>query len=82
MASHRHRTRYPYGESVTLGELELTREQLAVAAVASAQDGVRALEQLGMDPGDALRQRAAGDPDRVAAFVDAHRPPGTANAVA
>lgn len=82
MASHRHRTLYPYGESVTLADLELVPEQLAMEAVESAQDGVRALRQLGLESGDELRRRAEGEPDRVAEFVEAHRRPGSENAVA
>lgn len=82
MASHRHRTHYPYSESVTLADLELTPEQLATEAVASAQNGIRALEQLGLEPGAALRRRAAGDPQLVTAFVEANRRPGSENAVA
>ena len=82
MASHPQRTRFPYGESVTLADLELTVEQLAAEAIASAQDGIRALERLGLEPDDALSQRAAGDPAQVAAFVEAHSQPGSENAVA
>ena len=82
MASQRHRTRYPYSESVALADLGLNDEQLAAEAVASARDAIRACKELGLEPAEGLRQRAAGDPNRVAEFVDAYRNSGSDNAVA
>lgn len=49
-----------------------TDEQLAALAVTTAKRGVAMLEDLGIDPDPDLLARAAGDPDRVAAFVARH----------
>lgn len=67
-----------YGRHLgSLAELGLSDEQLAVMAVREAVEDVLALESFGLEPTEALRRRAAGDPDLVAAFVSehsAHRP--------
>jgi len=64
---------------VRLQDLHLSDEQLAAIAVSDAQRAVKGLEALGRIPRPALRQLAAGDPDRVAAFVAKHSSdPGTA----
>jgi hypothetical protein len=54
---------------VRLHELDLSDEELAIEAIASAQDGVAATLAAGAEPTPALLARAAGDPDLVAAFI-------------
>lgn len=53
--------------------MALGDEELAALAISTARSGVRVLEAAGVDPGDALRARASGDPDQVAAFVAEYR---------
>jgi hypothetical protein len=61
---------YPYGRHLrSLADLGLSDDQLARLAVADAQGAIRSLGALGLQPTDELRQRAAGDPGRVAAYV-------------
>ena len=57
---------------VRLKDLNLSEEQLASMAVSAAKRAVRGFEELGMEPGVALRRRAGGDPELVAAFVAEH----------
>lgn len=54
---------------VRLHELDLSDEELAIEAVASARDGVAATLAAGHEPTPALLARAAGDPQHVAAFI-------------
>lgn len=82
MALHRARTPYPQSGPVAFTDLGLTEEQLAAYAVTTAQAAVSLGERLGVDSTEAIRERAAGDPHRVAEFVDAYRDSGSDNAVA
>jgi len=54
---------------VRLHELDLSDEELAIEAVASARDGVAATLAAGHEPTPTLLARAAGDPELVAAFI-------------
>jgi hypothetical protein len=67
---------------VAFADLELTDEQLAAEAVASAEDAIRLFRGLGVEPDEGFLQRALGGPDRVAEFVEAYRDPGSDTAVA
>lgn len=67
---------------VRLDQLELTDEELAAEAVASACDGVAGLRAVNIEPTPALLARAAGDPELVAAYVDRHRYRNTTTDVA
>jgi hypothetical protein len=58
---------------VRLDQLELTDEELAAEAVASARDGVAGLRAANIEPTPALLARAAGDPELVAVYVARHR---------
>ena len=49
-----------------------TDDELAALAVSSAKRNVAMLQDLGIEPTPELLARAAGDPDRVAAFVAQH----------
>ncbi len=49
--------------------MALSDEKLAALAVSTARSGIKVLEAVGVDPGDALRARASGDPDQIAAYV-------------
>ena len=55
--------------------MALSDEKLAAMAVSTARSGIKVLEAAGIDPGDALRARASGDPDAVAAYVAHYRRP-------
>jgi hypothetical protein len=57
----------------TIDLMVLSDDELAALAISTAQSGVRVLEAAGVDPGDALRAQAAGDPERVAAYVAEYR---------
>lgn len=67
---------------VRLDQLDLSDEELAAEAVASARDGVAATLAANAKPTPALLARAAGDPELVAAYVARHRYRGTATDVA
>jgi len=58
---------------VRLDQLELSDEELAAEAVATALDGVAGLRAVNVEPGPALLARAAGDHEQVAAYVARHR---------
>lgn len=58
---------------VRLDQLELSDEELAAEAVATACDGVAGLRAVNVEPGPALLARAAGDPNQVAAYVARHQ---------
>ena len=49
-----------------------TDEELAALAVSSAQQDIAMCRRMGIEPTPALVARAAGDPERVAAFVAHH----------
>ena len=53
--------------------MALSDDELAALAISTARSGVKVLEAAGVDPGDALRARAAGDPDQIAAYIANHR---------
>lgn len=57
----------------TIDVMALSDEKLAALAVSTARSGVKVLEAAGVEPGEALRARAAGDPDQIAAYVAAYR---------
>ena len=57
---------------VRLEDLALSEEQLAQIAVSDARRAVRGLEELGREPALELRELAAGDQTRVAAYVARH----------
>lgn len=57
----------------TIDLMTLSDDELAEFAVSTARSGVKVLEAAGVDPGDALRARADGDPDQVAAYVAEYR---------
>lgn len=57
----------------TIDRMALSDETLAALAVSTARSGIKVLEAAGVDPGDALRARASGDPDQVEAYVAGHR---------
>lgn len=59
--------------AVRLDQLELSDEELAAEAVATARDGVAGLRAVNVEPSPALLARAAGDPEQIAAYVSAHR---------
>ena len=54
---------------VRLEDLVLSEEQLAQIAVSDARRAVEGLEELGRVPAPELRELAAGDQARVAAYV-------------
>lgn len=62
---------------VRLDQLQLSDEELAAEAVASARDGVAATLAANADPTPALLARANGDPEQVAAYIAHHRYRGT-----
>ena len=53
--------------------MALSDDQLAALAISTARSGIKVLEAAGVDPGDALRARASGNPDQVAAYVAEYR---------
>jgi hypothetical protein len=53
--------------------MALSDEELEALAVSTARSGVKVLEDAGVDPGEALRSRAAGDAAQVAAYVASFR---------
>lgn len=53
--------------------MALSDDELAALAISTARSGIKVLEAAGVDPGDALRARASGDPDQVAAYVAEYR---------
>jgi hypothetical protein len=53
--------------------IDLSDDKLAALAVSTARSGVKVLEAAGIDPGDALRARASGDPRQIAAYVAQYR---------
>ena len=57
----------------TIDRMALSDDELADLAVSTARSGVKVLEAAGVDPGDALRARASGDPGQVAAYVAQYR---------
>lgn len=57
----------------TIDRMALSDEKLASLAISTARSGIKVLEAAGVDPGDALRARANGDPDKVAAYVAEYR---------
>lgn len=57
----------------TIDRMVLSDDELAALAVSTARSGIKVLEAAGVDPGDALRARANGDPDQIAAYVAEHR---------
>lgn len=69
MDAHRRDGLYP----VRLDQLELSDEELAAEAVATACDGVAGLRAVNVESSPALLARAAGDPEEVAAYVTRHR---------
>ena len=59
-------------EGVLLSQPALKDSELAALAVEAAKRSIESLEELGLTPSEALRARAMGDPERVAAFVARH----------
>lgn len=57
----------------TIDRMALSEDELAALAISTARSGIKVLEAAGVDPGEALRARATGDPDQVAAFVAEYR---------
>ena len=57
----------------TIDRMALSDDQLTALAISTARSGIRVLEAAGVDPGEALRARASGDPDQVAAYVAEYR---------
>lgn len=57
----------------TIDWMALSDEKLAALAVSTARSGVKVLQAAGIEPGGALRARASGDPDQVAAYVAEYR---------
>ena len=57
----------------TIDRMALSDDQLTALAISTARSGIRVLEAAGADPGEALRARASGDPDQVAAYVAEYR---------
>jgi hypothetical protein len=53
--------------------MSLSDDELAALTISTARSGVKLLEAAGVDPGEALRARASGDPDQIAAYVADHR---------
>lgn len=57
----------------TIDRMALSDDKLAALAISTARSGIKVLEAAGVEPGDALRARANGNADEVAAYVAEYR---------